>query len=364
MAVDLSPAVRTRFHIASLDGMRAIAVLIVFIGHGSTVDSVFPGHAGVTIFFFLSGYLIVSLLRRELEGSGRIALRNFYLRRALRILPPAYLAILCSISLGASGLISANVTIWGIAAEALSYTNYYIVLAGRGGLPPETTQFWSLGVEEHFYLIIPALILFLFRRKVKVRQIGWVLLFLATVVPIWRIYLGLNGAGFDRLYVSTDTRIDSMLYGSAFALLWNPAFGDRSPAVLRGRTLPYLATIGVFAFMITALMPTHSFRLGIADVFQCLSLVPIFTYIVSRPASVVGKILNSRPVIRLGVLSFSIYLFHKMTYALVEKLINESILADLVTFAITIIIAEFVHRFVERPLGRLQVRLHEQPEGK
>ncbi|WP_454170153.1 acyltransferase family protein [Microbacterium paulum] len=81
-------SVHGAFAIPSLDGIRAAAVLIVFIGHGKTIGGPWPGDVGVTIFFFLSGYLITTLLRREYDRNGRISLGKFYLRRLLRIQPP------------------------------------------------------------------------------------------------------------------------------------------------------------------------------------------------------------------------------------------------------------------------------------
>src|SRR5690242_16753148 len=83
---------RGGFDIPSLDGFRAAAVTLVFLSHAWTVKWL-PGNFGVTVFFFLSGYLITTLLRREFEKSGRISFRAFYLRRALRILPPFYLVL-------------------------------------------------------------------------------------------------------------------------------------------------------------------------------------------------------------------------------------------------------------------------------
>src|SRR5664279_4763278 len=84
----LAPPVRAAFHIPSLDGLRAVAFLMVFFGHVGAPGV--PGGFGVTVFFFLSGYLITTLLRIERERTGRVSLRLFYLRRALRILPPFY----------------------------------------------------------------------------------------------------------------------------------------------------------------------------------------------------------------------------------------------------------------------------------
>ncbi|MFB2555293.1 acyltransferase family protein [Herbiconiux liangxiaofengii] len=351
------------FTIPSLDGLRAIAVLTVFVGHSATGigTGFWPGHVGVTIFFFLSGFLITTLLRREYGRSGRISLSRFYLRRALRILPPAYLAILVAVLVGAAGLVEASTNGWGVLAEIFNYTNYYMVIVGRDGLPPDTTQFWSLAVEEHYYLVVPVVLLVLFKLRASMRSIGWTLLGLAFVVPLWRIFLGLNGASFDRLYVSTDTRIDSLIFGTAMALLWNPSLGDRllGSGRLSGwieKRIAPIASVAVVIFVLSALVPSQMFRLSIADTVQCLCLVPIFWFVITRPGGVVGRVLNSRVVVRIGVLSFSIYLFHRIVLNLVENVLVNPLIGDLVSLLATLVVAQIVYTLVETPSGRLRRR--------
>lgn len=350
------------FTIPSLDGLRAIAVLTVFIGHGAVgISSGFwPGHVGVTIFFFLSGFLITTLLRREHLRAGRISLSKFYLRRALRILPPAYLAITAAVIIGALGLVQATTTGWGVLAEVLNYTNYYIVIAGREGLPPDTTQFWSLAVEEHYYVVVPVVLLVLFRVRASMRAIGLALVGVALLVPVWRIFLGLTGASFDRLYISTDTRIDSLIFGTAMALLINPAMGDSvggGTGRWLKRRLPLIASAALVIFVLSALIPSQMFRLSVADTIQCLCLVPIFWFVITRPSGFVGRVLNSRIAIRLGILSFSIYLFHRLVLSLVENVVAHPVLGDITALALTIVVAQSVYWLVEKPCSRLRKRL-------
>lgn len=347
------------FHIPSLDGIRAIAVLVVFVGHGYLAPAAWPGHVGVTIFFFLSGYLITTLLRREYAKTRTVSLGRFYLRRALRILPPAFLAVLVTVVVGASGVLASSTTGWGVLAELLNYTNYYIVLFGREGLPPESSQLWSLAVEEHYYLVVPAVLLVLFRRKLSLHTIGWILVGVACVVPVWRIYLGLTGASFDRLYVSTDTRIDSLIFGSAMALLLNPALGDRLPGGDRTdwHIRRWIAPLAVVVFVAAALVPQLEFRLSVADTIQCLCLVPIFWFIIAHPRGKVGSVLNHPVIQKIGALSFSIYLFHRLVLALVDQSIAGPVLVDSVSLIVTIVLAQIVYLLVERPCGRLRKRL-------
>lgn len=282
-------------------------MLIVFVGHSATMPGLWPGHVGVTIFFFLSGYLITTLLRREYEKTSKISLPKFYLRRALRILPPAYLAIAAGVVVGAIGLLPSTTTGWGVLAELLNYTNYYLVFQGREGLPPETSMLWSLAVEEHFYLIFPALLIFLFWRGLTRRRIAVILICACAVAPVWRVILLMQGQDFFRLYTSTDTRFDTMLFGAAMALLFNPALGDAAPFGVSARAIRRVfvpASLVVFAA--SAVIDVPQFRLTIADTIQIICLVPIFWFVIDQPAGWAGRLLNNSWLSHIGVLSFSI----------------------------------------------------------
>ncbi|CAH0255944.1 acyltransferase family protein [Plantibacter cousiniae (nom. nud.)] len=351
------------FTIPSLDGIRAVAVLIVFVGHTATMPGLWPGHVGVTIFFFLSGYLITTLLRREHEKTSRISLPKFYLRRALRILPPAYLAIGAGVLVGAIGLLPATTTGWGVLAEVLNYTNYYLVFEGREGLPPETSMLWSLAVEEHFYLIFPALLIVLLWRKLSMRTIALILMGACALAPIWRIILTAQGADFFRLYTSTDTRFDALLFGAAMALLFNPAVGDRAPLGLSDRSISRLVPVALLVFAATAVVDIPQFRLTIADTIQIMCLVPIFWFVIAQPNAWAGKILNNRWLAHIGVLSFSVYLFHRLAISITGAFIPIEPVADALAFLLTLVVAELVYRLVEVPLGRLRRKLETRAPG-
>lgn len=353
---------RSAFDIPSLDGVRAVAVLTVFIGHGFTIGGPWPGDVGVTIFFFLSGFLITTLLRREYARAGRIALGKFYLRRALRILPPAYITIALTTLAGIVAQ-DKSMNVWGVGAELLNLTNYYMIWAydttgdAHTGLPPSSSMLWSLAVEEHFYLIFPAVLIVLLRKRLNFRTVGYVLLAACLAAPIWRVFLAINGASSYRLYIATDTRFDGLLFGAAMALLWNPALADKPPLRLSSRSIRYLtAPLAVVVFCATALAPSQ-FGLTVGDTILYACLVPIFWYVISYPAGRVGRVLNNRLVRHIGVLSFSIYLLHRLVLETLGTVIEFDLVIDLCALAITITAAQVMYLTVEKPLGKARRRL-------
>ncbi|MBF4462214.1 MULTISPECIES: acyltransferase family protein [unclassified Rathayibacter] len=217
---------------------------------------------------------------------------------------------------------------------------------------------WSLAVEEHFYLLFPAALILLLWRKLNYQRIAYVLLGTAAAVLVWRLVLYVVfDASFFRLYVSTDTRFDGLIIGAALALAWNPALGDRPPFGLSESLMTrVLAPIGVVVFAVTALFP-DTLRLTVADSIQYACLVPIFWLIITLPNSGVGRLLNHPVAVRLGVLSFSIYLVHRLVLGLVAQLVEVAPLIDLASLALTVALAELIYRAVEQPAGRLRKRL-------
>jgi len=150
-------------YIPSLDGIRALSFSIVFAAHAG-LERWVPGFFGLSVFFFLSGYLITTLLRVEWERSGTLDLRQFYLRRALRILPPFYVVLAGASALTLLGALGGALQPRAVLMQALHLSNYEIVRSGWWqGRAPGTWVLWSLAVEEHFYLVFPLLYLVLRR---------------------------------------------------------------------------------------------------------------------------------------------------------------------------------------------------------
>jgi peptidoglycan/LPS O-acetylase OafA/YrhL len=196
-----------------------VSVLLVFFAHAG-FDRIVPGGFGVTIFFFLSGFLITTLQRVEFDENRRISVRQFWLRRALRIMPPYYLVLITAVIASAPGTLSGL----GVLAQLLNVTNYWaIVHNGNVGQPVGTGIFWSLAVEEHFYLVFPWLYIGLRRLNVSGQRQALLFWALCVVVLLWRCVLVLHyHVPTDRTYLGTDTRIDSILFGCALAVWRNP----------------------------------------------------------------------------------------------------------------------------------------------
>ena len=136
------------FHIPSLDGLRAVSFGIVFVAHAG-LEHFVPGGFGVTVFFFLSGFLITTLMRTEFEKSGTLSLKAFYLRRVLRILPPFYFVLSVATALTGLAILGGTLDRQAVAAQFLHYANYWIVAHGYSGQALGTGVYWSLAVEEH-----------------------------------------------------------------------------------------------------------------------------------------------------------------------------------------------------------------------
>src|ERR1043166_8439504 len=222
-------------HIPSLDGLRAVSFLIVFFAHSglNLLVPAIPGGFGVTVFFFLSGFLITTLIRTEHQSTGRVSIRNFYMRRALRILPPFYLVLPLTTVLTLAGVLPGMLDPRAMLAQVLHVSNYWFIAQGYDGIPAGTTPYWSLAVEEHFYLLFPMLYLTL-SRYLSRRNQAIALYALCALVCIWRCVLVLGvGVIEDRTYLASDTRFDSILLGCALPVAMNPMI--HPPAEREGR---------------------------------------------------------------------------------------------------------------------------------
>ena len=151
----MSGGTRRAVDIPSLDGLRAISILIVFVSHAG-FPSV-PGGLGVSIFFVISGFLITTLLRVESDATGGISLKAFYVRRALRILPVFYVVLVTAVLAARSGVLAGGADVDATASQFLHYFNFYAITHEGYRIAAGTGVYWSLAIEEHFYVVFPLL---------------------------------------------------------------------------------------------------------------------------------------------------------------------------------------------------------------
>jgi len=221
--------------VPALDGVRAIAILLVFYGHFIGPEII--ARAGVHLFFLLSGYLITGILARELRATGRLSLRRFYWRRACRILPPYVLWLAVTWIMISPG----SAEFGTLAALGTFTTNYWHVFGITGSEPTwsfvaMTTHAWSLAVEEQFYLLWPLLL-----GAVGLRRAPRVLLYIAVAMLGWTTIAALLGAGEQYLTRAFEVEGVWLALGCLAGLKW----GDKrwTAPVLSARPLAWIGAI-------------------------------------------------------------------------------------------------------------------------
>jgi len=323
--------------------------------HAKLLEGV-PGGFGVTIFFFLSGYLITTLLRLEYEKTGDISLRKFYLRRAYRILPPMYIVLALAYGLWLIDALPGAPTGGAIAAQIAHLTNYFIVFNGDTHIIPSTGLMWSLAVEEHFYLIYPIALLLLLRH-LAYRNVVWILFAVCFVVMLWRTYMTTHAPGLgDYTYVATDARLDSLLYGCILGLWCNPAIDTQ-----RLSANAWLWT-GVLAVAAAVLIFTFEYHTATSDGFtyslQGLALLPVFYCAIRFNRWPAFRWLELPPVRAMGIISYTFYLIHLLILHLLRYLVPHRRHEWVVALPLAIAFATGMYFLVERPLAERRRKLH------
>jgi Predicted acyltransferases len=342
-------------HIPSLDGVRAVSIALVFLSHAG-VSNLIPGGFGVTVFFFLSGFLITTLLTREQDRYGGISLKAFYLRRLVRLSPPILITMFAATALVVAGLAEGGLSLPTYLSQIFFFYNYHSLTPGAASSVEGLGILWSLSVEEHFYFIWPVVFIAIAR--------GWIgiigVLVMLTAILAWRyIRMTMMGEGEWTIYISTDTRIDSLLFGCLLALLiWR---GHAARLFPEGR-LARLALIagGLAVLIISFIVRDEVFRSTLRYTVQGIALMPLFYYAVQRPRDLLFRPLNWTPLQMIGVWSYTIYLCHfviilSLVYSGVGELGNPVLVG--LSAALSCGFAALVWRYIERPLKPLRSRL-------
>jgi peptidoglycan/LPS O-acetylase OafA/YrhL len=347
--------------IPSLDGLRAVAVLIVVVAHAGYGHFV-PGGLGVTIFFFLSGYLITTLLLREYDSTGEIGIRNFYLRRLFRLFPPLLLILTIAYALTIAGLLQGGISVNGALAQIFYFANYYFLFFDPGNTTPQgTVVLWSLAVEEHFYIFYPLILTLLLSAPSRPRTIATIFAAACVAILAWRLHL-VQTPGFvtERTYYASDTRIDSILYGCIFALAFNPMPAQGGSARASALTMS-ASDWGLLAAASALLLATLStsnevFRETVRYSAQGLALMPMFYYSIRHAFRFPFVILNGKWITKLGVYSYAIYLAHSIIISVLAYnapwIVSRPPILFLAAFSISIAFAACVDKCIE-PYFRL-----------
>ncbi len=351
-------APQAALHIPGLDGLRAVSILLVFFDHAG-LERFASGDLGVTVFFFLSGFLITTMLRRERERTGAVSLRRFYLRRALRIWPPFYLVLGLAVLGAALGAYPAPLDPATIAAQALHVSNYALYLFGTSRTIPGTAVFWSLAVEEHFYLVFPLLLALLVRLGLSRERQAGVLWGLCAAALAWRVMLVFGWhADHHRTWLCTDTRFDALLMGCALALRGNPVLDapTGSDSLWKWVLLP----AGLAALTFTLVVQPDGWRDSLWYTLQSAALVPLFVCAVRFPRWAPLRWLNAPTIAMLGTISYSLYLLHLLVMFALRAQLPSLAWSQTATLALPVSIALSLASYVtvERPFAALRRRLN------
>ncbi len=349
----VAPTVLARPSIPSLDGLRAVSFMIVFLGHAG-LGHIVPGGFGVTIFFFLSGYLITTLMRVEIANTSAINYRFFYLRRAFRILPSYYLVFALAMLATTVGLIGGRVTLGSTLSQLFYFNNYWQIFHGSAGQPAGTGVYWSLAVEEHFYLIFPVVFVAIVGRWSRGATQAKVIAVLCGAVLLWRcvLFFGLH-VSVERIYYATDTRIDSILFGCALAVFCNPVL-DRP---VRVRWLRWAVPLAAVVLAVTFVVRSDAFRETLRYSLQGLALVPIFILVITQANHPTLRWLNHPAVKWAGRMTYGAYLWHYIVIDAVERNLSLPLpAAMLLALVVTFVLAEILDRLVDRPMAKMRAR--------
>jgi peptidoglycan/LPS O-acetylase OafA/YrhL len=353
-----SPGLPHRGHIPGLDGIRGLAIGLVLFSHSVIYDgssSIRPigfhaGYIGVSIFFVLSGYLITTVLLREEERTGGISLRLFYLRRALRLFPALWLYLLVVGAIWLAGGLPYHP--WHSFVSSLLYLRN---LVGRGH---ETDHLWSLSIEEQFYLVWP-LVMIMLRCRHRARL--FIALAVLIGITLWRIYAARTGlASAGDLYIRSDFRFDSPLFGCVLALAQRVPWGTRvwtNSTALRNDLMTLVGVVGLALWV----------GLGMDEVVypgtDATAVCMLGVALVMSQTGVRGWLSNAftwPPLVALGQVSYGIYLWQQLFLgprSLGFEGIRVFPLGMLATFAVAL--ASFW--CLEKPLLRLKDRKFNGP---
>lgn len=352
---------KKRRYITGLDGIRAIAVIMVLAYH-LKLALFKSGFLGVTVFFVLSGYLITGILISEVEEEGTIDLKNFWLRRIRRLVPAVM--SMAVVIIFVSAVVNRIIFTKGckdFLASVLGFNNWWQIFNKvsyfeAAGVPSPFTHCWSLAIETQFYLIYPLILLGIYK-LVKSRGEGranrgllfaGVTLLLALISVILMIVLFDPQQDASRVYYGTDTRAFSLLFGALLAILWEYRMVPRRLSASVNMVLGSVSFAVLLVMTIAINGSSNFWYRGGQFVGTILTVLVIYT--VSGRKTWLSRFL-SNPVLKwIGDRSYSIYLWHYPIILLISKGIKASWWITLIEIVLSVVLAELSYLFIETPI--------------
>lgn len=352
---------KKRRYITGLDGIRAIAVIMVLSYHLKL--SLFKsGFLGVTVFFVLSGYLITGILISEVEEEGRIDLKNFWLRRIRRLVPAVM--SMAVVIIFVSAVVNRVIFTKGckdFLASVLGFNNWWQIFNKvsyfeAAGVPSPFTHCWSLAIETQFYLIYPLILLGIYKlaksrgegRAKRGLLFAGVTLLLALISVILMIVLFDPQQDASRVYYGTDTRAFSLLFGALLAILWEYRMVPRRLSASVNMVLGSVSFAALLVMTIAINGSSNFWYRG--GQFVGTILTVLMVYAVSGRKTWLSRFL-SNPVLKwIGDRSYSIYLWHYPIILLISKGIKASWWITLIELVLSVVLAELSYRFIETPI--------------
>lgn len=352
---------KKRRYITGLDGIRAIAVIMVLAYH-LKLALFKSGFLGVTVFFVLSGYLITGILISEVEEEGTIDLKNFWLRRIRRLVPAVM--SMAVVIIFVSAVVNRVIFTKGckdFLASVLGFNNWWQIFNKvsyfeAAGVPSPFTHCWSLAIETQFYLIYPLILLGIYKlaksggegRAKRGLLFAGVTLLLALISVILMIVLFNPQQDASRVYYGTDTRAFSLLFGALLAILWEYRMVPRKLSASVNMVLGSVS-FAVLLVMTIAINGSSNFWYR-GGQFVGTILTVLVIYAVSGRKTWLSTFL-SHPVLKwIGDRSYSIYLWHYPIILLISKGIKASWWITLIELVLSVVLAELSYRFIETPI--------------
>jgi peptidoglycan/LPS O-acetylase OafA/YrhL len=358
MNTDMTPESKLGYR-PELDGLRGISILLVYLHH--FYSPLMPGgFFGVDVFFVLSGFLITSLLVEEWEREGSISLKDFYIRRVLRLMPAVFTLILVLIGfalifLDKKRIVEAYQGIW----LTLSYASNWLYAFDYFSADNPLGITWSLAIEEQFYLTWPLLLSLALKLKLGRHWILYILVLVISFISLYRKILVDQGTNILRLYYASDTRADGLLIGCLVGLLisWNLLPNIRRLEI----SIKFLVAVGVI-FM-GYLVGTASWRdLMLYQhggyTLVALSIGLILVVLVVWPPKFALLVLRFVPLVWIGRISYGLYLWHWPVrwFVYPKNGLPASVGQLLIVVVLSLSLTTFSYYFVEKPFLRLKKR--------